>query len=186
MRLIKLIVILNFLLLLTLRTNAQDISEIKSLGDFFVGIPIFKGFDTCKEYIARNPFLGIDSIKKRGIYSSLKPGQKDHFPFPDSVKVKVLLSDKRSNTWRLNLPDSAKGICIEAIFENNKAGKKASSVLFKQFYTILKSYYSKKWGDDMSVFFHKSGSKNFPDCLLIREFNDDLHGFYIILEYWEL
>gem|GEM_PF-4166338 len=62
-----------------------------SADSFFAGIPILKGYNKWIEYINGEPGLGIDSIGKRGLYSSIKINKKSHFPFPDSVEVKSLL-----------------------------------------------------------------------------------------------
>lgn len=86
----KKIFLLSRLFLLTCFASSQDTGGISSLDDLFVGIPLKEGYPKWVEYISAHPFLGFDSANNRGVYSSMKQGIKTHFPFPDSVLVKLL------------------------------------------------------------------------------------------------
>lgn len=127
-------VIACFTLLLTLKGKAQDTTKIKSLNAFFAGIPITEGADSCKQFILTNPLFGIDSINEKGsIYSSPKSGMKDHFPFPDSVQVKISISLYKGWTVPVlrTLPMNTQIVSITALFGTGKSSGKASTEVYK-------------------------------------------------------
>ena len=118
------IFIIIFYLIFSFPGKAQSPDTITTLDSFFAGIPVKEGFAKWVEYLYNHPHMGLDSANYRGSYSSMKPGIKSHFPFPDSVQVKILAGDL---LLKINETDKllrSHELCIEAVFGDDKVAEK--------------------------------------------------------------
>ncbi len=183
----KILLLILCINLVVLQCASQD--RIRSLKDLYLGIPVQAGFDNCQKYISGHPLWGIDSIGKRGIYSSFKQG-KDHFPFPDSVSIRLLLAPSRAKAWDTPLwTDSTRGISIEAVLGNHSNSLQTSVRLYKELRKMLKKHYKKRKVNRPASYmyeelFSKGRSKDFPDCILVRGFEPSVNIYFVVLEYW--
>jgi len=186
MHLRKLLLILVCILSMTSKTEAQN-TRVKSLDVFFGGIPVSEGIHSCTQHILKDSTLGIDSITPKGIYSSFKPEKKNHFPFPDTVEVKIILVTYKGGpvpTFK-ELPVGSKGIAIAGIFGTDKQSRKTSDEVYKQLKKKLADYYAKAEEDGTEImYFSKGLTKDFPDCSLIK-YPNAVKRYCVILEYWE-
>jgi hypothetical protein len=180
----KIIFILIFYFL-SIATIAQELKKVETLDSIFAGIPLKRNFEKWIEHINTHPFLGIDSTGKQGIYSSYKSGIKSHFPFPDSIKVKLkIYSALNIDSCGQYSNDTIKIASLEGNFGNNKKAKKLSSESFKYMKLLLKNYY--KTVNEGGVFEDAAGfingiNENFPDVMLFRGYNEEKHFYYILL-----
>jgi hypothetical protein len=178
-----------FLVLLFLSfisTSAQEKDNAETLDHFFAGVPLKEDFVKWFNYIRDHPYLGIDSSKERGHYSSFKPGIKSYFPFPDSQHVKLLL---KKTLFRDSLTnevfDSVITVMIEGVFADNKAGRKKSREVFKEIRKNLRQHYKQQiasqygWGS----WFRKGKSNNFPDCSIWQGYEEQKRFYYVLISY---
>ena len=165
-------------------TSAQKSPVIKSLDDFFTGIPLQSGFPKWMEYISSDSTLALDSSKSWGFYSSIKHN-RSHFPFDTDIPVRIIFHE---DAQRFDKPEAIsyqkEMIMIDGLFPGNTAGKKASIQCFNELKAQLKQYYSKHKQDQKEIEFLKSDDPNFPPFSLRR--GEPGHGFnfyYVMLEY---
>ena len=166
-------------------SSAQSNNAIETLDDYFAGVPLKEGFDKWARHLMADPLIGLDSFNERGIYSSFKPGIKTHFPFPDSIKVKILVTKVvYYDSITKKSFDSTSEISMEAVFENNKAGKKASIAVFKKLRKGLGKHYDR---EDMSssgtLWFTRGRTQEFLNCYLLQDHADDLGFYFVMLNY---
>jgi hypothetical protein len=166
-------------------TFSQEAKKIESLDSFFAGIPLQKKYEQWVAHINSHPYLGIDSTNKKNIYSSFKPGVKSHFPFPDSIKVKLLLYSAINIDSLGKFPnDTIKTVSIEGIFGNNKKSRKEAYTCFNDLKLLLKNYHGIKNDGppfDDAAGFIKGINENFPDVMLFRGYNEEQHFYYVLL-----
>lgn len=166
--------------------TAQEKNNAESLDHFFAGVPLKEDFVKWFNYINGHPYMGIDSSGKRGFYSSLKRGIKSHFPFPDSLPVKLLL---KKTIFRDSITneafDSAASIMIEGVFPDNKAGRKQSRELFKEIRKTLRRYYRQEIVSNYSAgsWFKKGKIDNFPDCSIWQGYEESRKFYYVLIGY---
>ncbi len=168
---------------LCIATFAQEVKKIESLDSFFAGLPLQKNYEKWVEHIYTHPYLGIDSAGKKGLYSSFKPGIKSHFPFPDSVKVKLLLFTGLNIDPSRRFPnDTVRSVFIEGIFGSNKNAKKDADKCFNQLKSLLSNNYKimNVNPSGYAVGFIKGINENFPDIILERGYFKE-QGFYYVL-----
>jgi hypothetical protein len=162
---------------------------VESLDEYFAGVPLQQDFDKWVDYISKNPWLGIDSVKERGIYSSFKSGIGSYFPFSDSVKVKLLIQKLIYNDdLAKKAIDSINQISIEGIFLGDKTGKKQSLNVFKELRFLLEKSYgaqSIEYFDSPGriSFFSYGKSENFPDCNLQQGYSVEFRFYYVMISY---
>jgi len=177
-----------FLFLLSLyniASYAQNNSN-ESLDQYFAGIPLREGFEKWVHYVFNHPYMGVDSFNERGIYSSLKPGMKSHFPFADSVKVKLLFQKTIYYDSVTNVStDSTHEISIEGIFPHNKIGRKQSVKAFRDLSKSLKAKYKRiaieYSGRSLSL--RQGRSESFPDCSIHQGYYEELRFYYVMINY---
>ncbi|MEO7982734.1 MAG: hypothetical protein ABI688_01505 [Bacteroidota bacterium] len=184
----KKLLLLLLAFLPVLRAPAQDQRKIESADSFFAGVPLQKSYENWVLYIATH--FGIDSSNKTGVYSSFKPDTKSHFPFPDSVPVKILLYTAVNTQVSAKIPvDTVRYILIEGVYAGNKIGRKDAYAYFDQLRRMLKVYYKKNstYAED-AAYFSGSINKNFPDITLERGYIKERDFYYVILmcmyDYW--
>ena len=170
-----------FLFLAT--TNAQNFSVTKSLDDFFAGIPLQKGFAKWIEYISADSTIGIDSSNGRGFYSSIKKG-RTHFPFPDSIQVKILISEEIFYDYMAKPAGQKETILMEGVFSSDDDGKQLSLFWMKQLKQEFKNRYKRHNGGNTEIDYSKSTDANFPDFTLNRlPPGHGINYYVVILEY---
>jgi hypothetical protein len=180
------IYLLFLLLLFSGAGQAQENNNNETLDDYFAGVPLKEDFAKWFYYVRQHPFLRIDSIGKRGYYSSFKPGIKNHFPFHDSLPVKLLL---KKTIFRDSLTktayDSVVIIMIEGVFTDDKDGRKKSRKAFKEIRKKLRRHYKQEdssrdgWGSRLK----KGKSLNFPDCSIWQGYEDSKKFYYVLIAY---
>jgi hypothetical protein len=166
--------------------NAQKDINLNSLDRFFGGVPLQQSFEKWFEYISSQPYMGIDSIKERGVYSSFKKGIATNFPFPDSIFVKVLFQkiiyfDSLTNKD----VDSVSTIIFEGVFGNDKLAKKESIEFYKKMRKELKKNYKEENSGSYSFysFFMKGRNENFLPCQLFRDYSEELKFYFVMMSY---
>jgi hypothetical protein len=167
---------------LCLSSFAQEINKVESLDSFFAGIPLQKKYEEWVLHIATH--FGIDSINKRGVHSSFKPGKRSHFPFPDSVKVEMsVYSFVNIDTTGRFPNDTGKSIIIQGVFEKGKKVKKDAWNCFNDLKSVLTSLYpNRNEGIDKNSYgFYNSPNKKFPPVMLFRDYNQITGAYYVIL-----
>jgi len=119
-----------------------------------------------------------------GNYSSFKV-RASHFPFPDSINVKilfrkVLLLDQESRSFT----DSSYELYIEGVFGKTKASEKASAEFYETLRRKLSKYYrtQNSLGEESSAF-SIGKNDNYPNCRLTRLFSPSLKTYFVILFY---
>jgi hypothetical protein len=112
---------------------------------------------------------------------------KSHFPFPDSIKVKLKLytAINIDSLGRFS-NDTIKTASIEGIFGNSKKAKKETYICFNNLKLLLKNYYGVK--NDGPPFkdaagFIKGINENFPDVMLFRGYDEEQRFYYVLLIY---
>lgn len=176
---------LSFLIFsISIFSTAQGLKKIESLDSFFAGIPLQKSYDKWIEHINIHPYLGIDSVSEKGLYSSFKAGIKNHFPFPDSVKVKILVYSAINIDSSGKFPnDTVKRVSIEALFGSTKKAKKESYTYFNDLKSVLKNYYGtmndSPFGDAYG--FIKGKNRDFPDVMLFRGYLEAQNFYYVMI-----
>lgn len=176
----KKIFLLSRLFLLPFFATSQNTGGIRSLDDLFVGIPLKEGYPKWVEYISAHPFLGFDSANNRGVYSSMKPGIRTHFPFPDSVLVK-LLAERQSVVigGKTLISYSMK---IEGVFGKRNNAKEAAKDCYRKLKKLLRPYYRNFDG----TYFRKGHSPAFPDCSLEWGYLSKIDYYIVLLEIYSL
>ena len=181
--------LLAILISFSVTANAQSFPVAKSLDDFFTGIPLQNGFSKWIEYISTDSTLGIDSSTERGFFSSIKKG-RSHFPFPDDIPVKILLTEEIiSDPQRKPQKYKLETVYIEGMYYGGRKARIASLDYHNTLKEEFRKYYSKRNISD-HILFSKSGNKNFPDFMLYRgdpytSGNEDVIDFYyVILEFY--
>jgi hypothetical protein len=182
----KISVIFLFGLLLGLTAKSQRNNKFASLDRYFAGIPLQSTFDQWYDYVAGNPHLGIDSSNRRGNHSSFKPGIESYFPFPDSLKVKIvfqkiIFADARTRQF----VDSFKTIAIEGLFGAGKPARKESNKFFKGLRRELMRDYRYEYRDyyEPASWFYQGKSSNFPNCSLHHGYSNRLKSYFVLLAY---
>jgi hypothetical protein len=176
--------VIIFYLLLSFQGKTQTEDSITTIDDFFTGIPVKAGFAKWVEYLYKHPYLGLDSANNRGSYSSLKPGIKSHFPFPDSVQVKILAGNMLRKIPGIDKLIVQQELFIEAVFGNGKAGEKSAREYFEQLKNLLKKYYKKR--DTYSydrVYYSKGVNKDFSDFMITVDYSEELNFYFVMLVY---
>ena len=186
LKMVKKICVLILLILYFYLVPAQGKDNIETLDHFFAGVPLKDDFAKWFYYIREHPFLGIDSAGKRGYYSSFKAGIKNHFPFPDSMPVKLLF--KRTvfrDSLTNNFFDSVAIIMIEGVFASDKSGRKKSKEIFKEIRKKMRNHYKQQdiSRDGSGYWFKKGRSENFPDCSLWQGYEDEKKFYYVLIAY---
>ena len=164
------------------QTNAE------SLDQYFAGAPIKGGFEKCVKYLVNSPFLSADSVTKRGIYASLRPGIRSHFPFPDSVSVKMLFLKTIFVDSISNTPfDSSYEISIEGVFPDNRQGRRASAKFFFQLQKDLGKHYRSSATsyihEGQYCFLSMGRTPEFPECSLEQSYYDKLKFYFVLINY---
>ena len=167
---------------------AQSSSANESLDRYFAGLPVRESYEMWVRYIIRHPHLGVDSINERGGYSSFKPGIKDHFPFPDSIQVKILFQKTLYYDSITNISiDSTNEISIEAVFPNNKLGRRGSAKVFNEVRKVLRRNYTsgvfENYSNGYGVLFSRGRNENFPDCSLSKGHSKELRFYFVMITY---
>jgi hypothetical protein len=181
---LKKIFTISLAFLLCITTFAQKIKKVASLDSFFAGLPLQKSYAKWVEHINTHPYLGIDSVSKKGLYSSFKPGMKSHFPFPDSVKVKIMLFTGLNIDSSGRLPvDTVISAFIEGVFGNTRNAKKDADKCFNQLKSLLSKNYKIMNSDPSGygVGFIKGINENFPDVILERGYFKEQDFYYVLL-----
>jgi len=180
--------VIIFLSAIPVFVAAQTPGKILTLDTYFNGIPLRLGYDEWVKYVAAHPSMGIDSSNDRGIYSSYKAGMKSHFPFPDSLLVKILLIKDRGKAWQQPAPyvDTTKGVAIEVVTGNNKEARKTAAAIFKQLRKELESYFEKRVFTNFGeASFYQGKTEQFPNVTLIKAYSKELHFYFVMIEYWD-
>lgn len=164
-------------------TNAQDSTKVESLDAYFGGIPLQEGFTKWIEYITSSPNLGIDSSNSRGFYSSFKKEIKTHFPFPDSIPVRILLYEETIAGSKTNKPSIKETVLIEGVFNDKKNSSTEMTNCFRKLYAQLNTYYLRKDNSPGERYLFKSKNNNFPPVTIHKGYDIFLKFDYIILEY---
>jgi len=163
---------------------AQDVKKIESLDSFFAGVPLQKNYEKWVLHIATN--FGIDSTNKDGVYSSFKSDKKNHFPFPDSVKVKILLSTAINKQTSKKIPvDTTRAVLIEGVWGNSKEDKREAHAYFNRLKSMLNVYYNKTTSfSENTLNFLESNNRKFPDISLEWGYLKELDFYYVTLMCW--
>lgn len=180
--LMKKFLLLSLLLFSIERNYSQEAKQITHLKNFFLDIPIDQDFNEWINYIANH--LGIDSSSSDGIYSSIKENTASHFPFPDSIKIKVrIFSAFRRNSENTASFDKAKFLFVEGIFGNTPDAKKQATKVFKEIVSSVSKYYKNihYYEAGSYVQFRKGINENFPDCEINTSYYDKLNFYYVTL-----
>jgi hypothetical protein len=150
----------------------------------FYNIPLTGGnYKKWKEEFKKRKDLGIDSIAGMGIYSSLKSG--DHFPFPDSIPVKLLIDtaliETDSATYLFDL------LKIEGVFGDHKQSKNNVQSFYNDFVNKMKNYYLTVEADSIEKVTSFSGGKNykFPSFRIYWGYLEELRFFYLVFEFYQ-
>lgn len=173
-----------FLFLYQQSSTAQDIKRINTLDSFFAGIPLQKRFEDWALFINSHQGLGIDSFSKMGIYSSLKPSGPAHFPFPDSVAVKIFITtgiDTDSSGKVLN--DTTRSAHIAGLFGNAKKAEKEAERIYSFIQSLLKPFYHAMdtQSTAFSIGFRNGMNSDFPDMTLDKGFSRISNSYYVRL-----
>lgn len=168
-------------LLLNLSGKAQSADTITTLDIFFAGIPVKEGFTKWVEYLYKHPHLGLDSANYRGSYSSLKPGIKSHFPFPDSVKVKILAENELRKIPNVNNLIRHNKLIIEVVFGNSNESETSSRKCFEQLKKIVKKYYKIRDNYKSKIDYSKGININFPDFTLLIDYSKELDFYFVMM-----
>lgn len=151
----------------------------KWLNTYFFGIPLHGDYVARVNYVSDTAMLGIDSVNSQGAFSSVKCGT-NHFPFPDSVPVKILLMPESAvpltNHWSVN---------IEAVFSNDIRGRKKAYQCFSDVRELFRPYYkieTSQYGENQ---FSKMTGKSdqHPNFIMYVEHDMRLNGWFVILSY---
>lgn len=175
-------------LFIYIQANAQEATKIESLDSFFAGVPVLKGYDNWIEYIKPHSGINIDSVGKRGIYCTLRTGRINHFPFPDSLKVRMLIYKEIVESEIEKFPnDTLESISVEGIFGNKKEAKGDSKLCFEKLKSLLGVYYKlvKKdiTAEEKGFQFKEGINESFPDVLLYGGYDKILGFYYVFINY---
>lgn len=170
----KKILAIIFYLLLNIQGKCQSSDTVTTLDSFFAGIPVKEGFTKWVEYLYKHPHMGLDSANYRGSYSSLKPGIKSHFPFPDSVQVKILAGNELRKIPGIDKLIVHQELLIEAVFGNTRKGEKDALKCFEQLKKVFRKYYKTRTSYDSMVGYSKGVNDNFPPFILIVDYSKEL------------
>ena len=184
----KIVAIYVLMLLTFLNANGQQSNRFTTLDRYFAGIPLQSSFEKWFDYVASHPYLGIDSTTKKGNYSSFKPGIESYFPFPDSLKVKILFQKTLFfDTISRQFIDSFKSVQIEGIFGNGKSAKKEAAKFFKGLSRELMKYYRHESRNNYTTFFsyNRFNSKNLPVCTIYSGYSEEFKFYYVRLTYYD-
>ena len=159
--------------------------DVQSLDEYFAGVSLNAGFENWVTFFSTDKYLGLDSSNERGIYSSIKPGRSDYFPYSSKYQVKFLFDKEIVYPLKNSgLPvDTAESIFIESIFPPNKSGKKAMDSCFKKLFKELKHYYKQNDENGPTIFFYNGINKKFPDLLFERAYSEKHRFYYVLLSY---
>ena len=161
---------------------SQKQNTISSLDSFFAGIPLKKDYNAWVNYIVNHDGLGIDSARPMGIYSSFKNNYRNHFPFPDSIPVKLLLQTAVYKDPSNRFPnDTSRTVYIEGIFGNHKNSQREADKYFNVLYKMLKPYYRNVYGSGSFVEFTRGKTDRFPYVWLETGFFEEQKFYYVLL-----
>ncbi len=181
---VKKILVTAYVLLIVYCGKAQNIDTITTLDSFFAGIPVQQGFAKWVEYLYKHPNMGLDSANNRGSYSSLKSGAS-HYPFPDSIQVKILAGDELFDIKGVKKLVRSHDLYIEGVFGNHKRSEKNTWKCYGQLHKLFKKYYSVRNSGFSSVYYKKGVNDKFPDFSMHIGFSPELNFYYILLIYEE-
>jgi hypothetical protein len=173
--------VIVFYLLLSFQTNAQTENKITTIDDFFAGIPVKAGFEKWVEYLYKHPHMGLDSANYRGSYSSLKPGIKSHFPFPDSVQIKILAEDKLIKIQGIDTLIRQQELLVQASFTNKKTSERNAWKCFEELKKTFKNYYRRRNSFVDAIYYSEGKTSNFPPFILQIEYSNKLGIYYVII-----
>jgi hypothetical protein len=183
----KLFLIVLFVLFVINCCLTQELPAIQGASALFANIPILKTSKERIEFIAKQTSLGIDSITERGVYSSIKEGYRGHFPFPDSVLVKILSSTQQSTYLASKPPLTIETIAIEGVWGDDKKDKKDVERFFKQLQRYLKQYYKTREIQDISfgdyILFSKGIDSDFPKIQVRYGYEPQLKFYNVLIAY---
>lgn len=169
----KRLLIVCLLLLTGLPGISQTVKEIKRLDELFFGVPLKENYVNWVAYISNHPRLGIDSTSDWGVYSSIKPGSQNHFPFTGSVGVKLLAAREAGPVLGKDMLRYS--MKIEGLFGKDKQAVKKCYREIKQ---MIRPHYRKSDGD----YFLKGENEDFPDCYLGWEYSPLLQSYIVVIE----
>lgn len=177
-------VFLFFAIFLVVGTKAQDKQKIESLDDYFGGIPLKSGFAKWVEYLYRHPYMGLDSADYLGSYSSFKPGIQSHFPFPDSVLVKIRAGNQLVALYGAKDTTVSHDLLIEGIFGSGKEAEKAANKCYNQLHKLFKKHY-RYWTDFYKnrVFYQNGKNTAFPNFMMMVDFSKKNNFYFVMLVY---
>lgn len=178
----RLFFITSLILFITTAGIAQKI-KIESLNDLFAGVPLAEEPENWVNHIEAKAYWTFDSIGQRGRYYTLNDAAA-HFPFPDSIKVRMLINRKKM-PLRPGVPpeDTAKYILIEGIFGDGKNAKKASKFYYKQIKNLVSGHYKKNkylFTEDL-ILFSQGVNDRFPNLLIHLEYSEELKFYAVVL-----
>jgi hypothetical protein len=158
-------------------------SQVSSLDAYFGEVPLKAGFEKWVEFFSNDQYLGLDSTTERGIFSSIKTGSPNHFPFSNQYPVKFLFDREiivPASSSGLTV-DTAESIMIECVFPRNRIGRKAADSCFRKIVTELKYYYRQSREAAGRIFFYDGVNKDFPELLIESAYSDYLGFYYVLL-----